>query len=307
MPELSADKKWYTQFCDGMETPLKRTLAGLIRLTRFDEYGYFVVITTLLGIAAARGVFNARLVVALLANWLAVSFAYMVNDIEDAPDDAFSIKNCHRNPVSNGMISPKTAKIATMIVALLAAGFYAFLGWWPFILGVTSLLLGIMYSLKTIRLKTMAMISLISRGLMLAGLPFLCGYFAFTSTLNRIWFWPFLFVMSISVFYAHQDEDKLDRGERITGLMVTLTGILIVSTGVVSFFLIELIPAWVMLTISGLVVICILPPYLKMRRSGVDEPLRCLIISTFERSFAIGLMLQFFLPWLSQLIHLRWF
>ena len=47
------------------------------RLTRFPEYVSFVIITTLLGAAAGQGSLEWPLIVVLVANWLAVGFAFM--------------------------------------------------------------------------------------------------------------------------------------------------------------------------------------------------------------------------------------
>ena len=67
-------------------------IRGLIQLTRWQEYVPFVVPLTLLGgLLAARpnGIdLDWRLVAVTLANILAVAYAFMINDIEDAPDDA---------------------------------------------------------------------------------------------------------------------------------------------------------------------------------------------------------------------------
>ncbi len=52
---------------------MNSTLKGIIKLTRFDEYVWFVIVTTLLGAAAGGGTFGWQLIVALLANWLAVA------------------------------------------------------------------------------------------------------------------------------------------------------------------------------------------------------------------------------------------
>ena len=315
------EEKWYTLLDNSLETPLKRTFTGLIKLTRFNEFGYFGVITTLLGIAAARGNMSWRLLVVLMANWLAVSFAYMLNDIEDAPDDAFSVKNYQRNPVSVGLISPKTAKIAMLLTGLISVGLFALLGFWPLIFGITCLILGIMYSVKTIRLKTMTIIDIISRGLLLGGLPFLCSYFAFASTFNRIWFWPFLFVMSSTAFWEHHDEGRGAQDGRPSRLRQALLGLsersasvvmiamitLVTSSGVISFFLIDLVPAWVVLTITALLALIFVPLHLKTRRSESPQVMGGYIISAVERAVAIGLMLQFLLPWLDRLLDLGWF
>jgi 4-hydroxybenzoate polyprenyltransferase len=302
-----------------METPLKKTLSGLTKLTRFNEFGYFIVITTLLGIASAKGAFSERMAAILLANWLAVSFAYMVNDIEDAPDDAFSAKNSQRNPISKGMLSPKTARTAATLVGLLAIALYALMGLWTFIFGLTCLLLGAMYSVKIIRLKSIAILDVISHGLILAGLPFLSGFFTFTTTLNRTWIWPFLFVIFVSVFYNHYNQHKGDAehltrlrqtgalyGERSANTMMTVIIFMVVSTGIISLFLIDLVPAWVVIAISALVVVFFVPVYLKTRKSKANELMPGFLINTLERSAAIGLMLQFLIPWMVQFINSRW-
>ncbi|MBE0580897.1 hypothetical protein, partial [Devosia sp.] len=70
-------------------TSLRRQFAGLIKLTRWKEYIPFVVPLTILGaLLAARPnnvLLDWRLVAVTLANILAVAYAFMINDIEDAP------------------------------------------------------------------------------------------------------------------------------------------------------------------------------------------------------------------------------
>lgn len=297
---------------------MKRTLRGLAKLTRFDAYAYFVVISTLLGISAAGGTFTWRLLLILLANWLAVGFAFMINDIVDAPEDAFSTKNFERNPISSGLLAPRDAKIAALCVGLVSAGLFALLGLWPFIFGFTSLILGILFSVQIVRLKTMAFLDILSHGLMLAGLQFLSGYFTFTTRLNQTWFWPFVFLVSVSIYGRLQKEtraligDRLSRlrhtavflGNRGTSVLMTAMLILAVFTGAVSFFMINLVPAWVMVVMAFLVIVFVLPPFIKNRRgdSGYTPPFS--FEQPLEGAAALALVLQFLLSWLDQLMQL---
>lgn len=315
---LRSGKKWYTQNHAGMETSLKRTLSGIARLTRFNEYVYFVVIATLLGVAAAQGTLDWRVLVLLPANWLAVGFAHMINDIEDAPDDAFSAKNQQRNPVSSGLITPRSAWIATLVIGLLTAIMFALVGFWTFVFGFANLILGLLFSNKTVRLKRMDFIDLLSYGLMLAGLPFLCGYAAYTSQLNRIWLWPFLFLLSIIILTERQDKLKdiererseQDRqaafhiGERAaSGLLIGLL-IMGVVTGAVSFFLIDLIPAWVMVVMAIFVIVFVFPTWMKVRRDEMPgNSVQVALQKHVERAAAFALILQFLFPWLVQLFQ----
>lgn len=318
MPRKRLCKEWYTLNHDFMESLLKRTLTGLAKLTRFNEYVYFVVISTLLGVASAQGTFHWRLLILLLANWLAVGFAFMINDIEDAPDDAFSTKNQQRNPVSSGLIAPKTAWIATIISGLISASLFALVGFWPFVFGVTNLILGLLFSVKTVQLKKIAFVDLLSHGLMLAGLPFLSGYAAHTSSLNRVWFWPFIFILSVSILIELRDDlkdverERLDQEDHIkpqigeqtaNGLMIGLL-ILGAVTGVVTFFLINLIPAWVMVTMAFLVIVFVIPTLIKVRRGDEDGSLiQDSLKKHVERAVALALILHMFLPWLIQIFQ----
>lgn len=307
----------YSKSIDYMEILLKRTLKGLVRLTRFQEYGYFVVITTLLGAAVARGTLNWRLIVLMLANWLAVGFAFMINDIEDAPDDALMTWKTKLNPVSSGLISPKTARYATLFIGLVSISLFAILGFWPSIFGLINLILGFLYSVKTVRLKTMAYYDIISYSLMLAGLPFLSGYFTFASRLNQIWFWPFILVMSICVYselYCEIRELEGDQpalyqhtaivlGDRAANVLLIVMMVLSLSTGAVTFFLINIIPAWVMVIMALLAILFILPSYIKNRRSNGNRVIQGSLQKVLERAAALALILQFLLPWLAKLLQ----
>ena len=294
---------------------MKRTLLGLARLTRFDEYAYLVIITTLLGAAAAGGDFNWRLVILLLANWLAVGFAYMINDIEDAPDDALSTIRTKCNPVSSGLISTNKGRIAAFLTSLVAIGLFASLGLWPLIFGIICIILGILYSNKSIRLKTIAFLDVVINGLILAGLPFLSGYFTYASRLNKTWFWSFIFVMSISIYGELYNElknlkgDRLARfqhtaialGERAAELLLFGMLILAFSTGMISFLLMDLTPSWVILMMTALLILFALPTLIKIQRGEKSVSSQGFLQKPMERAAALALIFHFLLPWLSQL------
>lgn len=300
---------------------MNKNVKGLLKLTRFNEYIYFVVITTLLGIAAAKGQFDWRFLVVLVANWLAVGFAFMINDIEDAPDDALSPSKINRNPVSAGLITPKTARLWTFLVGVISAGLFALLGTLPFILGMVSLILGYLYSAKAIRLKTMAFFDVLSHCLMLAGLQFLTGYFTYQSQLTPQWFWPFLFVTGVSIYGELFNEVRDFEGDKAANLRHTaivlgskvthalMLGILLIGafSGFVSFILIDLIPLWVFLVMAALALIFILPSIIKIRRSDSSMAIQTSLHKPLESAAAIALVLQYFLPWLDQVLSLGLF
>jgi 4-hydroxybenzoate polyprenyltransferase len=313
-------EKWYTQIHDWLETSLKKTLKGLAKLTRFSDYGYYVIVPTLLGIAAAKGMFSWQLLLVLMANWMAVGFAYMVDDIEDAPDDALSVTRVNRNPISSGLIAPKTARIAMLTMGVSAAVVFAVLGIWPFIFGMISLTFGYLYSVKYVQLKSITYFDIVIRSLLLSGLPFLCGYFSFTSRLNRVWYWPFVFLVAIHIYLqlkrdvndlSSASRTKKSRtvrhlGERsVTSLMIAMA-ILGAFTGIVTFFLTDVVPSWVVLLMAILAVLFILPVWIKHRREDAELATEVFWRSAVERAAALALCLYFLLPWLNQVFQLWW-
>ncbi len=300
---------------------LNKKLKGLIKLTRFDEYVYFVVITTLLGAASAGGVFDWRFFVIIPANWLAVGFAFMINDVEDAPDDALAQEKSRRNPISAGLIRPQTARIASFSVGGLSAVLFGLLGFWPLLFGLLSLILGYLYSYRGIRLKTIAFFDVLSHCLMLAGLQFLTGYFTYTDQFGPNWFWPFTFVIAISIYgelYNELRDLKGDReanlrhtaivlGERPAQILMLLVLGLGIFAGAVSLILIELIPLWVFLLMAAFSILLVMPKVIKIRKDDSSMAIQGSLQKPFERAAALALVLQHFLPWISDLLKLNLF
>jgi len=166
-------------------------MRGVIRLTRWREYVPFVIPVTTFGAILAAQPQNIsldwRLAVTILANILAVGYAFMINDIEDAPDDAREANRAARNPVACGELTPRQGWIASLSVAALTLVLYALVGVWPFIIGSLTLALSHFYSWKPIRLKAWPVTDILSHSLMLSGLLFLAGYFAYGTAPGLVW------------------------------------------------------------------------------------------------------------------------
>jgi len=294
---------------------LHRTIGGLIRLTRFREYLFFVTVTTLLGVSAAGGKFGWPLVAVLLGNMLAVGFAFMINDVEDAPDDALNPRKLKRNPVSARDVTPRAAWIASLVVAALAFLVYLPLGAVPLALGTLCLGLGFVYSWRRLRLKNIAFLDFLSHVMMLAGLQYLCAYFTFTGSFNDKWLVPFIFVVAISLYGELFNEMRDLEGDLKAGLrhtaavlggrftywaMMTIFAIG-VGAGVITFFWVGVVESWTLVVMACAAVIFIIPPLLKLRRSHnsieTQEPLQ----KPLEMAGALGLLAQFMVPWVARI------
>ena len=242
----------------GLSASQRRWLAGLIALTRWNEHVLFVAATTLLGVQFAGAALDMRLPLVLVANWLAVTFAFMINDVEDAPDDALNPAKRTRNPVAAGILSSFHGYTASWIVAAAAAILYSFLNVAAFRLGIACLVLGVLYSWRPVRLKRIPLIDLLSHSLLLAGLQLLCAHFAFApgGDVGR-WLPPFVFVTAISVYGQLFNEVRdldFDRKACLTHTAAvcgrTIAQILMVcalmaaGAAVVYAMLFDLVPCW---------------------------------------------------------------
>lgn len=296
---------------------MNKTFKGLLKMTRFNEYAWFVVITTILGITSAKGQFDWRFVVVLVANWLAVRFAFMVNLVENAPDDAISPNNTHHNPISAGWISPKAARIWTLATAIISLILFAFLGWFPLLLGSLTLILGYLYSAKAIRLRRIAFLNILSHSLMLAGLQFLTSYFTFQTQLTRLWFWPFSFVMAVAIYTGlryrtflmatdiHRDSADLEgKANQILILIILLVGLF---SGFMAFVMLDLIPLWVILVMLVLFAIFLIPLITRFRQESTHPTLQTSLLRPLIKAAAIALLLQYVLPWLNQVVQMGLF
>lgn len=280
------------------------------RLTRFKEYAAFVIITTLLGAAAGNGSLGPRLVVVLLANWLAVGFAFMINDVEDAPDDALSDEKAHRNPVASGHLTPRIARLISFAVALLATILYATLGPGPLLAGTVCLILSYFYSSRRVRLKATPIADLASHALILAGMQFITAYLAFDGGAPHRWASPLALVVSLSIygqlFNELRDFDtdvqagvshtaSLLGKNRAHSLMMAWL-LLGLASGVVSIFVVRLVPLWVILVTMALTILLSWGRLSEIRRAHSSIARQRPLQKPVEIAAAIALLAWFASP-----------
>lgn len=164
---------------------------AIIKLTRWQEFLAFTTILTVLGGLNAYHSHDAeldeRLFIVLFANLAAMAYAFMINDIEDAEDDARDPDRAQANPVANLELSVGMAWGAAVAFALAAAAAYALAGTWSFAVGLLTLVLAHLYSWKPVRLKARPLVDIISHALMLSTLLYLAAYFAYSRDLSNLW------------------------------------------------------------------------------------------------------------------------
>jgi 4-hydroxybenzoate polyprenyltransferase len=123
-----------------------------------------------------------------LANILAVAYAFMINDIEDAPDDARDPDRARRNPVTNGEIGLRVGYAACRLVAAVTLVLYWLGGSSVLLIGIATILLSHLYSWRPVRLKAWPVTDIVSHSLMLSGLLLMAGYYTYGVAPGVVWF-----------------------------------------------------------------------------------------------------------------------
>jgi 4-hydroxybenzoate polyprenyltransferase len=234
---------------------------AFLKLTRWAEYVPFTVPLTLIGgLLAYRFSENVsldwRLLLVVLANCLAVGYAFIINDIEDAPDDMADPIRGARNAIACGDVSRRAAWTVALVAAILALGLYALAGRSALLLGAGVVVLGHLYSWKPVRLKALPLLDILSHVLMLSTFLLMASYVIYDESPGKVW----LFAASMTLISAYgqlYNQVRDFEPDRAAGLLNTasllgknLTQILAyVSIGAAVIFLIGAIlvdsfPLW---------------------------------------------------------------
>ena len=155
--------------------------------------------------------------------------------------------------------------------------------------------------------------------MMLSGLQFLSGFMAFnyeTAAFTR-WFFPFLFVICISLYGELFNEIRDLEGDLKAGLRHTVavlgkkisTAIMVVvvlmgvASAVITIFVVKLLPGWVCWTTVILAVIFIIPPLIKAIQHKNGVVLQESLQKPLEIAAAFSLLLMLVIPWAAQFFH----
>ncbi len=183
--------------------PSQGKLAALLRLTRWREHVPFTIPLTVVGgllaVEPAAAAVDWRLIMVLAGNALAMSFAFMINDIEDAPDDARDPAKRAHNVISSGLLSRREGQLATAAAGILAFLLFAAAGAYTLLLGAIMLALCYLYSAHPFRFKARPLTDVVSHALMLSGLIVATGFFAYDRAPGAVW----LVIAAASLFSAY--------------------------------------------------------------------------------------------------------
>lgn len=208
---------------------MRQKLNALNKLTRWKEYVGSCVLVTALGIASST--LNTSqdvgiVIKVLLANLTSFMFAFMINDIEDADDDAKDPAKVKRNPISAKLLKINEAYFFTALMALVSLALFVSINKYTFAIGAGALTIGFLYSWKKVRFKSIPIIDVISHAMFLALLGFLAAATSggvLRNPLVIVWAGICLFIFSCSEDIRNELRDfENDKISNIKNTVQTL-------------------------------------------------------------------------------------
>ena len=185
------------------EAAASSKLAAVMRLTRWREHVPFTIPLTLLGgllaLEPAGAQADARIAIVIAANVLAMCFAFMLNDVEDAPDDALDADKRAHNVISAGMLSRREGMGVSAATFALSLLLFVAAGGWALVFGAGTLALCYVYSAHPFRFKARPLTDFLSHALMLSGLLIAAGYATYGNDPGEVW----LVVLAAILFSAY--------------------------------------------------------------------------------------------------------
>ncbi|MGJ3238522.1 MAG: prenyltransferase [Anaerolineae bacterium] len=192
-------------------------LRAVQRLSRWRQHVPYtiplVLIGALMATRTADTVPDWRLLTIMLANILAMTFAFMINDVVDAQDDALDAVKARKNVISQGLLTQSQAYSITVAVVICALILYSLSGWPAGLAGIVIVALSFAYSVPPLRWKARPVLDVVSHVLMLSTLLMLSGYWVYYTPVGSA-VWVLLAITSASAygqFYNQLDDFIVDQ------------------------------------------------------------------------------------------------
>ncbi|MEO1288521.1 MAG: prenyltransferase [Chloroflexota bacterium] len=196
---------------------MSNKIQAIVKLSRWRQHVPYtlplVIIGALIATNQSDTTLDWRLLPVTIANILAMVFAFMINDVIDAPDDARNPVKTESNVISQGLLSVREAGFVCVTVFVLSVILFAQGGLWSLIVGLTTLILSFLYSAPVVRLKARLIVDVLSHVLMLSALLLISGYVVYDTTISTGW-WVILgvsFASAYGQFYNQVDDFENDK------------------------------------------------------------------------------------------------
>ena len=286
---------------------MKSKCRAFIKLVQIQQSLPVLLFSTLLGAASTKSEPSLSLIYVLCAN-LMVSWVFSIlRNLQFAPVDMSDPEKRVQNPIAAGTFSIKFCQTIGGMLGIMAIVLYALAGNKILITGLSIILIAFVLSWRKLGLHSVVLLKTNPHHWLLNSLFCLAGGLSLQTHPNQELFLSIAFVGTILIYTTLIDYTQLTypqkprRGVTI-GLIASLTTAILI--GVTLFFLIAILPIWIIILFGLLSSIMLLPKITEQIRQGQKisfEPksLRKALI----RAAALSLLVHFLAPHFFELFN----
>lgn len=222
-------------------------LQSITKLVGSPDYLPATLAATLLGATAGGGGSLTRVGIAILSNLMLFCFAVVYQKIETAPVAAAAQNGNKTNPIASGEVSIKFSRRLSAVIVLLCLASAALLGPLNIALGLLGVLLAIALSHRGLNLGNSALMRLGKQQTLLSVIFGLSGFLAASQQLKSEAILLTIFFLGFGFLFAAWTADKATRP--LSRPLLIILMVFATAAAYLLFFVLEIIPAWVLLMI----------------------------------------------------------
>ena len=205
----------------------------------------FVLFCSLLGSLVTEAAVLSGIALVFAANLAIYCFAQVYKHISNAPEDTFSPSKADPNPISYGLVSPHSARIAlylAMVTSLVAAFFLSRIN---IMLTLSSILLTLALFHPSIRISTRLILGFNQHHFLYGGIFLLNSIFASQTQPAAIEIlFPLLFITGFYLLFRSEEvRTEHPQNQATTFWRILFASIVLISAGV-TFLYLKPVPFW---------------------------------------------------------------
>lgn len=288
-----------------LDSPMKEKLIAFAQMTRMKESLPVLVFSTLLGVASTQSTLDWDIIMILVANTLLSCAGFTLHALQFAPLDIVDTEKRLTNPIATGVFSTRLAIILSVSFGVIALVFYAMLGSKVLLTGLVLVAVLTLINWRKLGLHRHFYLKPGTYQWLIHGFFCLLGSLIQNESPSQISLMTLGMVATSLLFIILTDEAQVAKNKAQQRWLIIASFVclsLLVLVSVPLFFMLRLLPYWVLALFVVLSAILLVPQFLERQRERLKplfdlKPLRIALY----RAAAISLAVHFITPFLYQL------
>jgi len=276
---------------------MKAKCLAFFKLVQMQQSLPVLLFSTLLGATSTQSDLSLNLLYVLFANLMVCWVFSILRNLQYAPVDMSDPEKRVQNPIAAGTFSIKASQTLGGVLVILAITLYALAGIDILITGLSIILIAFLLSWRKLGLRRFVLLKSSPQHWLLNSLFCLTGGLSQQKPPNQKLFLAVAFIAAILIYTTLIDytlrasPQKPQRGVMI-GLIASLT--IAILIGITLFFLLTILPIWILILFGLLMAIMLLPKIAEQTRQGQRVSFEAKSLQTaFFRAASLSLMVYF--------------